>query len=285
MARTVNEIFNQMVTQKTSEPGLSGLTSTSLTSIWRLLFYICAVSIKVIEDLFDVHTAQIEARALEIPVGVLPWYGAESLNFQFGDTLVFSNGVLAYPVIDTDKQIVEYASATIENGLVTIKAAAIDGSGNAIKLEDKAVGSLAAFSNYWIEKRFAGTAITITSLDPDLMKSYYRVVYNPQVLASDGSLLSDSGTFPVEDAIDAFLQGFQTTNNFDDAMKVLNLTDAIQSATGVFNAIALDVQAKKDGGSYIDVLADSNQEYRAFAGYMKIDPAFPLSGTLTYVSG
>jgi hypothetical protein len=273
-----------MVSQKNAEPGLSGLTSTSLTAKWRLLFFIASVAIKIVEDLFDVHVAQVEERAAEIPVGTLKWYARESLNFQFGDTLLFQDGKVEYAEIDEDKQLVKLSSATIENGLTTIKVAALDGSGNAIKLEDKQVGSLAAFNNYWIDKRFSGTAISVVSIDPDLMKCYYRINYDPQVLAPDGSLLSDGSTFPVEDAINNFLQTFQSAN-FDDIMRVMKLTDAIQNAQGIINAVAEDVQAKVVGGDYIDVLADLNEQYVSKAGYMKIDPAFQLSTTLTYVSG
>lgn len=297
MSRTVAEIKQSMVDQKNSESELAGLTSTSQTALWNLIFFICAVAIKVMEDLFDVLTDQVEERKLEIPVGVLQWYAAESLEFQFGDTLVFTDTFvnsdgetitlqgknLVYAVEDDDKKIVALAAADISNGLVVIKAAGLDGT-VAKKLEDIEAGSLAAFTSYWVDKRFAGTAISIISVDPDLLKAYYDITYDPQLLAADGSLLSAPATFPVEDAIDAFLQTFQSVN-FNGIMRVLNLTDAIQGAQGVINAVATDVQGKTASGSYVDILATSAQEYQALAGYMKIDPAVPLSGTLTYIAG
>ena len=296
MSRTVDEIKQAMVVQKNAEAGLSGLTSTSQTAIWNLIFFICAVAIKIMEDLFDVHTDQVEERKLEIPVGVLKWYASESLIFQFGDSLVFTDTYvnsdgetitlqgknLVYTVEDDDKKIVALAAADILNGVVIIKAAGLDG-GVAKKLEDIETGGLAAFTSYWTDKRFAGTAVTIISVDPDLLKAYYNVTYDPQILANDGSLLSDALTFPVEDAIDAFLQTFQSTD-FNGIMRVLNLTDAIQGAQGVVNAVATDVQGKPAAGSYVDILAISGQQYASTAGYMKIDPSFPLSGSLTYIS-
>ena len=296
MSRTVEQIKQAMVDQKDAEAGLAGLTSTSQTAIWNLIFFICAVAIKIMEDLFDVHDAEVEERKLEIPVGVLKWYASESLEFQFGDTLLFSDTYidsdgetvtlqgknLVYAVEDDDKKIVALAAADNINGIVIIKAAGLDGT-VAKKLEDIEAGSLAAFTSYWTEKRFAGTAVTIISVDPDLLKAFYNITFDPQILASDGSLLSDPATFPVEDAIDAFLQTFQSTN-FNGIMRVLNLTDAIQDAEGVINAIATDVQGKPDGGTYVDILAATGQQYSSTAGYMKIDPAVPLSGSLTYIS-
>ena len=62
----------------------------------------------------------------------------------------------------------------------------------------------------------------------------------------------------------------------------MKLIDAVQSADGVVNVYATDIQAKKDGGTYADVLATSNQTYTSYAGYMIIDTGFPLSGTITY---
>jgi hypothetical protein len=277
MSRTVTEIYEEMITAKEAESGLTGLTSTSQTAIWRLIFYICAVSIKVMEDLYDVHEANVEARRLEIPVGVLKWYASESLVYQHGDTLIFADGRLDYATEDTDAQVIDLAAAVISNGILLIKAAKVT-AGVAGPLNPS---ELSGFTAYWTEKRFAGTSITIISTLPDLLKAYYTIEYNPQLLATDGSLLSDPATFPVENAVDTFLQTFQS-DNFNGDMRVMDLTDAIQAATGVVNVVATDVQGKPDGGAYIDILADATETYSSYAGYMKIDPAFPLSTTLTY---
>jgi hypothetical protein len=293
MARTVAEIKQEMVDQKNAESGLSGLTSTSSTAIWNLLFFICAVAIKVIEDLYDVLEADVEERKLEIPTGVLKWYAAESLVFQYGDSLIYSdsyvdeNGVtitlegknVVYPIVDLDKRIVELSAADESGGLITIKVAKIT-SGVA---EPLSAGELSAFEDYWKSKRFAGTPLNFVSSNPDLMKSYYIVTYDPELLDSTGTLLSDGVTKPVEVAIDSFLQTFQS-ENFNGTMQVVKLTSAIMNATGVLNAVPTNIEAKSDGGSYIDVLATSGHVYSTTSGYMKIDPLFPLSTTITYSS-
>lgn len=293
MARTIAQIKQSMIDQKNLESGLSGLTSTSATAIWNLIFFICATAIKVVEDLYDVLEDFIEERKLEIPVGILKWYASESLVFQYGDQLVFrdnyidENGdtvtlngkTVVYPTIDLDKRIVELAAADETSGLVTIKVAKIT-SGVAEKLT---VAEKAAFEDYWNDKRFAGTPITFVSDNPDLIKAEYTITYDPELLDSSGTLLSDGVTKPVEDAIDDFLQTFQS-ENFNGSMQVMKLTAAISAATGVLNAVATNIEAKPDGGSYIDVLATSTETYDSTAGYMKVDPSFPLSSTLTYTT-
>jgi hypothetical protein len=293
MARTIAQIKQSMVDQKNTESALSGLTSTSQTAIWNLIFFICAVAIKVVEDLYDVLKADVEERKLEIPTGVLKWYAAESLVFQFGDSLIFTDSyidetgttielqgkALVYPNVDLDKRIVELAAADESGGLITIKAAKIT-AGVAEKLS---ASELSAFEDYWTEKRFAGTPITIISVDPDLIKAEYTVTYDPELLDSTGTLLSDGVTKPVEDAIDAFLQTFQS-ENFNGVMQVVKLTNAILDAVGVLNVVATNIEAKPNGGVYTDVLATSTQTYSSVAGYMAVDPSFPLSGTITYTT-
>lgn len=280
MARTIAEIKQEMVDAKNADANLAGLTSTSSTAIWNLFFFIVAASIAFFESLFDLFKEDINQRATEIPTGTLQWYAAESLVFQNGDILELIDGVLTYPVIDTDKQIVKLAAASELNGLVTIKAAALDGTGNAIPLT---VGEKTSFEGYWTDKRFAGTALQVISQDPDLLKALYRIKVNPSVIdPTSGESQSSPGTYPVEDAINAFLQEFQG-ENFAGDMQVMKLTDAIQSVTGVRNAVANTVEARPDGGVFVDVLASDDETYQSVAGYMAVDPAFPLSSTLTYV--
>jgi hypothetical protein len=294
MARTVSQIKQSMIDQKNTESGLSGLTSTSSTAIWNLIFYICAVAIKVIEDLYDVLRDDVEERKLEIPTGVLKWYASESLLFQYGDSLVFQDSYVdennqtvqlkgsnvVYPIIDIDKRIVSLAAADESSGLITIKVAKIT-SGIA---EPLTAGELAAFEDYWKSKRFAGTPIIYVSSDPDLIKAEYTVYYDPEILDSSGVLISDGATKPVEDAINDFLQTFQV-DNFNGSMQVVKLTNAILNAIGVINPVATNIEAKPDGGVYVDVLAILSQTYNSYAGYMKVDPSFPLSTTITYIAG
>jgi len=291
MARTIAEIQAEMVAAKEASSNLSGLTSTSQTAVWNLLFYICAVAIKFIEDLYDVFSDQIEDRKLEIPTGVLKWYASETLVYQFGDSLEFTNSfvnalgetvvlignAVTYNPINPDNYVVDLAAADIVNGVVIIKAAKLV-SGTAEPLSG---AELSGLDQYWTQKRFAGTSISIVSQDPDQLKAYYLITYDSQLLSPTGEDLSNSGVFPVEDAINTFLQSY-SDENFAGTMQVMKLTDAIQSAKGVLNAVATEIEARPTAGTYTDVLAIAQQVYTAQAGYMEIDPAFPLSTTLTY---
>ena len=60
MARTITEIFNDMVARKDAEASLSGLTSASQSAIWRLLFWVQAQSINLFEQLMDALKVEIQ---------------------------------------------------------------------------------------------------------------------------------------------------------------------------------------------------------------------------------
>jgi hypothetical protein len=293
MARTVTEIYNEMLAAKAADSNLSGLTSTSLVSVWRLILYIYAVSIKIHEDIMDLFQEDVEARSKEIAAGTANWYAAESKKFQYGDSLVWgsydltdSDGItrstyrLDYATIDETKQIVEYSAASSSGGLLTIKAAKVV-SGVPQKLSGP---ETTAFTAYWTEKRFAGTAIAIVSQDPDLAKLAYTITYNPLVMSSTGESLATAGVYPVRVAIDDFLAAF-SNDEFGGVVKVMKLTSAIENVVGVLNAFPTVVECKPSAGSYTNVLAATYQTYTPQAGYMKVDPAFPLSSQLTYVAG
>lgn len=280
MARTIAEIQTAMIDSKESDSNLDGLTSTSVTAIWRLIFYVVAVAINAFESVLDVFYDDIEERADEIPVGTLYWYAYESKQFQYGYSLSLTDGILQYDTEDDDAKIVAYAAAIEVNGLVIIKVATTDDDGNATALT---TAQLSAFDTYWENKRFAGTPIETRSLDPDVVKAYYTIDVDATVIdPSTGESLSDTDTYPVQDAINDYLQSFQE-DDFDGILKVMGLTAAIKEVDGVNNVVATDIQAKAAADTeYTDILATEDQTYTSAAGYMAISSDFPLDDTLTY---
>ena len=293
MARTKAEIVAAL------KAGVQAEVATlvdSATAKWVLLVNAFATALKVVEDLFDVHVEEVDERATEILPGTLKWYANESLKFQYGglSTLVFDDSytdedgetvelfgkAIIYDIEEPDYQIVTVASASELNGSVLLKVL----KGSAGSYSKLATAEKSSFDSYWEQKRFAGTDMTIISNDPDLIQLEMDVTYNGTILASDGSLLTDGTTFPVHDAIDEFLGEFANAR-FDDYMYVGKLVDAVQAVSGVINAVATTVECKPNGGTYSDILAVTEQKYRAEAGWLEVDPAYPLSSGITYILG
>ena len=275
--RTIQEVIDEMVLDKESRSELDVLTNPSNASIWYNMLGLFAAEVVILEELMAEVETDLEARKQELPTGTLKWYAAETLVFQFGDSLEIINGIPQYSVIDTDKQIIEVSSATEQSGFVVIKAAKFDVSDDPEPLDTP---ELDALTQYWIEKRFAGTAIQIISQDGDLMQVDARIEVDGQKIDSIGESTTDPGVFPVEEAIKDYWKALP----FDGKYTIMNMVDAIQAADGVLNVVVNEVLAKAfDAISYTDVTALSDQSYTAIAGYIVEDPADILRDTLIYV--
>lgn len=286
MARTVQEIYNEMVAEKETMTNLSALqpnvdsfqtlltnlTSASSVAGWRLLFWAIAYGIWLVETLFDEHIEWINNRALEITTGTLPWYARMALAFQFGDSLTFLNDKYQYTTINASNQIVKLAAVNEVGGVVILKVAKLDGSNQPIELSAPELSSLEA---YIAKVKFAGVRVQTVSRPADLLKLYFKVYYDPLVLSPTGELISSPGTFPVETAINNYIKSLP----FNGVYSTTELTDRIQAATGVLNPVH-ESSEKKFGAFAYSPLVDY---YNPNAGYLKIDPAFPLSDTITYV--
>lgn len=285
MARTIAEIYLSIVAEKNNQPTinalqptidneqtlLNDLSSTSKVAVWRLFAYIISVAIWTHENLWDLFKAAIEALIAGAYSGTTRWYQQQALLFQFGDSLTWINNKFQYSVIDATKQIIKRSAAIETGGAVIIKVAKLVG-GLPVKLN---ANEFAAYQAYLAQIKFAGTNISSISYDPDLLKLTLNIVYNPLVLASDGSLLSDSGIFPVEDAIKAYIAGIV----WDGTFNLTKLIDAAQAAQGVVDPILTLAEGKAYNGASFGTIT---QNYQSVAGYMVVDPANPLSGTLTY---
>ena len=304
MSRSIQTIFNEIIVEKETFSSLSGLTSpvtpdtsqnlladltsTSKVAIWRLKFWVQAVAIFIHESLFDTFKSDVEKRALEIIPGTTRFYVLEALKFQFGDELVFVDGRFKFADSTSSaalaKQIVEQASARDINQVVTLKIAKDDGSGG---LEKLTATEKTAFEAYINQVKIAGTKTIIISDDPDLLKLAYTIEFDPLVMKSDGTLIED-GTSPVQEAMDAYIEGLP----FDSTFRVQDLTDAIQAARGVVNAIADVIEAKFGALAFSDILAVQTEIYLPNAGYLVTDPS-PIviltpadyDSSLTYVIG
>lgn len=284
MARTIKEIYDEMIVEKATMSSLSGLqpstdTATNLlneldsgskVARWRLLFYVVAVGIWIHEKIFDKHKEAIELRASQLYVGTVTWYHAQCFLFQLGDSLTWNGTKYEYATVTPANQIIERASVKEVSGQVVLKVAKLSGT-----LPTKLTTTeFNAFTAYLTKIKFAGTNLSIISRDADLLKIAYDVKYDPLLLSSSGELLSTPGIFPAEDAINNYIQNLP----FDGNLNLTKLTDEIQKAEGVIDPVIGIAEAKYGGLPYTTI----TNNYNADAGHMIIDPAHPLSTSITY---
>ena len=247
MARTTQEVLDDLITDKGTRAELAVLTNPSNASVWYSVLGVVAAEVSTMEGLADELLIDVNSRADEIPVGTPLWYTYQTLQYQHGDTLTVIEGIPEYALIDDLKKVVEVASTEEQSGALIIKAAKLDVSDNPVKLS---APELAGLQQYWINRRFAGSAIYIISDDGDDMQAYLRIEVVGSKIAIDGQSQSAPGTYPVEVAIKEFYRLLQ----FNGRFTVTDLIDAVQAVDGVGSSvIAIAIEAKKSTASvYID---------------------------------
>lgn len=295
MARDTKTILDSIITEKETRSNLAGLTplnttaqeflnrlnTTSKVGRWLNFFYFIAFGIKVHEDLFDVHKAEVESAADTLIVGTDRWVREKCLEYQDGDSLQWNsaNGAYEYvtPVEATDsKRVVQRASVKTKAGVVVIKVANASGT----TVTPLSASEKTGFTSYIGNITPAGTQLSIISDAADDLHVEMTVKYNPLVLTSAGELKTDTSVKPVEDAINTHIAG---NIQFDGTLVLTKLIDAVQVANGVVDCFITLAEAKAAGAStYIDVT--TTNEYETNAGYLEIDSAFPLSSAITYIS-
>lgn len=278
MSRSIKAIFDSMITEKetfssldtlvpkpdTAQTFLDDLTTGSKVAIWRLFLWVIAVAIFTHESLFDQHVIDVEARAKEIIPGVLRYYVVEAKKFQNGDALTFDGSKFVY--LDTTsaaavaKQIISQASAIEANQIVTLKVAKTV----ATVLQKLTTAEKTSFEAYLDQYKIAGTKTLVITDDADFIKIAYTIEYDPQVIDSTGLLISDGTTKPIQVAIDAYIEWLP----FDNIFRVLDLTDAVQAAQGVVNAVCDVAEATHGALAYTLILDDIEQDYLPNAGYL-----------------
>jgi len=286
MARTINEILDEMLLEKQTmvtlnamQPNidntqtlLADLTSASKVAVWRLMFFVMAVGIWMHEKRFDDHVTWINARALELIVGNPIWYQKKALEFQYGDALVLVDDQYQYAAVNEPAKIVKLVSVNEIGGQLFLKVAKLDGSGDP---EPLTILELDGFIAYMHKIKFAGVIITSVSRVPDLLRVQYRVYVDPLLINANGELISDTSIKPVEVAINNYCKGLP----FNGVFSITELTDQIQQAVGVVNPVFENASAQYGINPFVSL----GDYYNPNAGYLKIDPAFTLTDSITYI--
>lgn len=228
----------------------SVFSAVSLESIW---FSIVAAAIYVLETFFDAFKEDVDAKIAEAVVASIPWYHKISLEFQYGDSLVFDEKTqgFVYPVIDESKQIVKFAACRDLGGQVYVLASKDNGSGSPAALSSD---ELSAFDAYLRQRKPAGVLLQTASFSPDQVRVNVTVQYNPQILLPDGQLIAEPGVYPVEDAINNYLHGIV----YGGSLNKTKLVDAIQGAAGVVDVVLGEVSVKTASESDYTPVAGNN---------------------------
>ncbi len=277
MARSIATIKTLITTQYVSQMAAVGYTvdptTWSAVSIERLFIYVIAFCTNILEQLFDKHTADVNALIASDKTHTTQWYATKAKAFQLGYTLVqdqdnYDNSLLTDAQVAASK-IVAYASVTEENEGLNLKVA--KDTGDLVPLTNT---EITAFSAYMKQIKDAGVFLTIISQAADSLKLHAGIVYNPQVLDANGVSIIDGST-PVVDAINNYLKNLP----FNGVFAPQDLTDAVQKVDGVIYFTPTYIGVSSDGGTTYNPIA---VKYIPASGYVRF--INPTDLVLTYTT-
>ncbi len=228
MARTIDEIYNEMVEAKNLDQHLSGLTSNSATAIWRLIFYVVAVALHLHERIFDSHKAEVTEYIDQMKPHSLRWYVEKVKQFRFGHPLIdgtdqYSDEGFTEEQI-TQSKIVHYASVSEDGTVVYIKVATNGADGKQMLSYEQQT----ALEVYIAEVKDAGVRVDLVNLTPNVLKADFVIFYDPMVLTSDGTSIV-TGKKPVKETIKQYIENLP----FDGELRTDHLVDVLQQTEGV----------------------------------------------------
>ena len=229
-------------------------SKVSIENIW---FSIVASAIWVLESLFDAFRDDVDAKISTAVLASIPWYHKISLEFQYGDELVFDEETqqYVYPELHPNKQVVKYAACRDVGGGVYVLAAGAYSNGTPVAL---AADVLTAFESYLNQRKPAGVIVEVGSYAPDRVRVFADVQYIPQVINAAGELVEDTTVRPVDDAIRAYLRNIE----YGGVLNKTALVDAIQAVPGVVDIMLNRVVVRSDiSSSWSDVVGNNYESY------------------------
>lgn len=265
----VREIRTQVYGELENDSDLGLFNSPSKTADWNLWADVMAFVQYLLHGLWTTYEQRLNEAATRVIAHNTTWYASKALEFQFGDSLVVDSGVVRYPSVDLSKRIVATAAVKEnQDGHLIIKVAKRGGAG----LEPLSSAELLAFKGYVEGFKDAGVVTPVVSQNPDLLRIGLEIYYNPIVPLATLRL-------QVESAI----QNYVTNLPFDGMFRRTKLIDALQALQGIKDVRIVQCEASvayvgAPNYTPVDVF------YETVAGYMNLDPQFPLQNQITYLA-
>lgn len=243
----------------------------STVSLENIIFHIVATCVYIVEALFDRHRTEVDEVAASAQVATVPWYYARVRAYQHGDALQFDGETFAYGYAEDapERRVVKYAAVRDQGTWLQILAAA-EKDGRPTPLTEEQLQGLVAYIN---RVKIAGVIVSVSSEAAASIRVQAVVFVDPMVMNADGQRIID-GSYPVRDAIDAYLAGVV----YGGSLNKTKLVDAIQEVEGVKDVLLEGVSRSTDGGATYEEITGNN--YQAPGGcFVSAD----LENTLSYV--
>ena len=278
MARTIDQIQQEIIAQKEATPELSGL-SGSRRAMWRLWTRVIATIMATAEQLADVFKSDIEKQLAKGAPSTPLWIQDQVFKFQYDATnpqvLVMDNFAPSYATVDETLRIVTRCSVKADfSNVVNVKVAKSDIP------EPLDNSEKSALQDYVTMIGTAGINYLVSSSESDKLYVEADIYYRGQYSA----IISDT----VKTAISSFLSSIP----FDGTLLLSDLEIAIKSAAGVKDVVLKNVYARKDITLFASAtkLIENNtiilRGWDTIAGYIVAETTSgqTLDDSLTFIS-
>ena len=289
MARTIAEIKAQIAETFISQDAIRsgyGLKEKqsfdkafSPVSLESLMFYVVASCIWLLEQLFDKHREEVDARIEALRPHTLRWYVTKTLAYMRGKDLIMTDGVVVADYYNTEgmtpeeiekAQVVKYAVATEDNTHVFIKVAARGNNGQPTQLKED---DLEGLKGYLSQIKDAGVSIKVLNEPADNMRVELVILYDPAILTaqtSGTSRVDASGYSEItllrdgKDVIAEAVNGVISKLPFNGEYRNSDLMAALQSIEGVKVADIVKVEAAAGGSTDYSQVVGYRRPYSGY---------------------
>jgi len=268
------------MTQKTATTELNDLDNTSSVADFNLWAFIVAFVMTVLDNLFDLHTTEMQANFAAQQLHLLTWYQQLAKRFQYGqdtitDTDQYANTGLTASQIAAQQIIAQAAVTEVST------ATAIGLRVKVVKLVAGAYAQLTtpeltAFTAFMNKQKDAGVNIIAQSLPADGLKNTIQIFYDPLVLKSDGSRIDGTAATPVLDGYNAYLKSLPFDGQYSNNL----LSDALRAVSGVMRVNITQAQAQYGLFPYTNI----NEIYVPDGGYLSPAAGYPILTFTPYTS-
>ena len=243
MARSINEIYKEIVAEKDKRLELSEYKSDSKVSVINGIAWFVSAAIYYFETIMDTFIVDINDIIKDRINGTPSYYVNAALKYQHGDKLKIKDDGLGFGYEKTDetKRIITQASyqessnpQSLDTKLILKVATGTNG-----KLSPLTEDQLTQVTAYINQIKFAGTYIEVVSRKGDIIIPRLTVFY-------DGSVMEETMRSALDDALNKFIM----ETKFNSAIYVSSIVSCLMAVEHVTD-VYMDVNAVPQQGVYI----------------------------------